>query len=108
MDNQVMPVQVSEEHVLEEVKESGDHTEFAPQLPPEPEIDWDTLTKKNVKKKKVKLEAIFKEDEGHKEAGKFSEIMDYFSQKQVSVIKRGGHIGENEDFTRYSFFEKLS
>lgn len=61
-----------------------------------------------MKKKKVKLEAVKTGDEEHKEASRFSEIMEYFNQKQESVIKKGGHVGENEDFTRYSFFERLT
>ena len=50
-------------------------------LPPEPEIDWESLTKKNVKKKKVKLEAVRTGDEEKKEASRYSEIMEYFNQK---------------------------
>ena len=61
--------------------EAGGPKEVAAYLPPEPEIDWDSLTKKNVKKKKVKLEAVKTGDEEHKEASRFSELMEYFNQK---------------------------
>lgn len=51
-------------------------------LPPEPEIDWDNLTKKNVKKKRVKMEAAKREEEeDNKEASGFAEIMEYFNQR---------------------------
>ena len=50
-------------------------------LPPEPEIDWDNLTKKNVKKKRVKMEAAKREEEDHKVASGFAEIMEYFNQR---------------------------
>ena len=85
-----MPIVTQEMCEEEEVKQI---------LPPEPaEIDWEALTNKNAKKKKIKEVPII-ESQSESVIG-YSQIIEYFTLNIDRVIKKGGHRHENEDFTR--------